>query len=174
MENDHREADRIEQLLEELETLTARPVWLRIEELAQRLVQLYGSGLERMLGHLQAAGRLDEAIAERLASDELLSSLLLLHGLHPWPVEERVRRALERAAPQLADLGVFSLLAVEGEVARLRLDGPPPAAVSAERLLYRALADAAPEILRVQVEGLTPPAPGLVQIDLRRGRAEAP
>jgi hypothetical protein len=170
--DDHREADRIELLLEEIEALAAGPVWQRVEELAQRLVQLYGAGLERLLGHLGGANGLAPELADRLANDELVASLLLLHGLHPWPVVERVRQALERARPQLATVGSVSLVGVEGDVVRLRVEGPPVPGLSVERLLHRALADAVPELARVEVEGLPAPAqgPSLVQIDLRRTR----
>ena len=34
-----------------------------------------------------------------LAEDELVSHLLLLHGIHPQPVEERVRERARRGAP---------------------------------------------------------------------------
>jgi hypothetical protein len=177
MDDRQREADRIEQLLEDLEALAPPPVWQRIEELLQRLTRLYGGGLARLLGHVGELGRLDGTLAARLGGDELLSSLLLVHDLHPWPAAERVRAALERVQPALrAQVGELALVSVEGEVARLRVVGEAPASASAlsvERLLHRALADAAPEIARIEVEGLpTAPSPSpsseLVQIDLRR------
>jgi hypothetical protein len=180
MSDDGGGAARIEQLLEDLRSLAAGPVWQRVEELVQRLLSLYGSGLERCLGHLAQLGRLDDALAERLASDDLLSPLLLLHGLHPWPVERRAREALERVRPQLsAHLGDFVFLGVEGDVARLRLTGTPVADLSAERLVHRALVDVAPEISRVELEGLRAPPPrprpeALVQIGLPRARTGAP
>jgi hypothetical protein len=172
-----REAERIEQLLEDVQAIAGRPAWQRVEELVQRLVRLYGGGLERVMGHLREAGRLDESLVARLAADDLVSSLLLLHDLHPWPAGERVRRALEQAGPQLRELvGELSVVAVEGDLVRLRLEGAPRgpvAGVPVERLLHRALMDAAPEIGRVEVEGLAPPGeparpPALVQIDLRQ------
>jgi Fe-S cluster biogenesis protein NfuA len=163
------EARRIEQLLDDVQSLAAGPVWARVEELVQRLVHLYGAGLARLITHVPPAA------ADQVASDELVASLLLLHGLHPWPLERRVREALEQARPQLsAHVGTFTLVSVEGDLARLRLEGAPPsAALSAERLLHRALIDAAPEIARVEVEGVTraEPAERLVQIDLRRSEA---
>jgi hypothetical protein len=170
------ESARIEQLLEDLEAIAPGPVWQRVSELVQRLVQLYGAGLERCLGHLRAAGALDQALADRLAGDDLLASLLLLHGLHPWPLERRVHEALERARPRLGpQLGAFELVAVEGEVARVRLERRPAAELAADRLLHRALADAAPEIARVELEGFVVAAAparreALVQIGLPRDR----
>jgi hypothetical protein len=170
-----READRIEQLLDDVRTMAGAPAYQRVEELVQRLVRLYGAGLSRLVQHLDQLGRLDQALATRLAEDPLLSSLLLLHGLHPHPVEQRVRHALELAAEELASyVGPVALVRVEGDVVHLRIDGSSPVgvspALSAERLLARVLQDAAPEINHVELEGARRPTAGLVQIDLSRGR----
>ena len=178
------EAARIEQLLEDVRELAGQPVWQRVQELVQRLVRLYGAGLERLLQHLRDLDRLDEPLAERLAADELVSSLLLLCDLHPFSVAERVRRALEVARPALeTHLGPFNLLGVEGEVVQLRLQGASAvgasSVLSAERLVARVLQDAAPEIGRVDIQGLRRPAAApaqapLLQIDLSRVRAARP
>jgi Fe-S cluster biogenesis protein NfuA len=172
-EPQHDQAARIDKLLDDLRSMAAGPVWQRIEELVQRLVQLYGTGLTRWSLHLREAGVLDDALAARLAGDELLASLLLLHDLHPWPVEQRVAQALERARPQLrSHLGELTLVGVEGDTARVRLEGGAPVTESAAgRLIHRAIFDAAPEIARVAVEGAAvpePPPERLVQIGLPR------
>ena len=39
----------------------------------------------------------------KLAADPLVESLLLLHDLHPVPVADRVRRAIEAVMPQLGE-----------------------------------------------------------------------
>jgi Fe-S cluster biogenesis protein NfuA len=178
------EAARIEQLLEDVRELAGQPVWQRVQELVQRLVRLYGAGLEHLLSHLRDLDRLDQPLAERLAGDELVSSLLLLSDLHPFTVGERVRRALEVARPTLeSHLGPFELLGVEGAVVQLRLQGASAvgaaSVLSAERLVARVLQDAAPEIGRVDIQGLRRPAAAsaeapLLQIDLGRVRAARP
>ena len=56
----------------------------------------------------------DGALAEALAGDELVAHLLLLHGLHPVPLEERVRGALDEVRPYLdSHGGDVELLGVE-------------------------------------------------------------
>jgi Fe-S cluster biogenesis protein NfuA len=178
-----REAERIEQLIEDLRTLATPPVWQRTQEMLQRLVRLYGAGLHRILQHLRDLDRLDGALADRLAGDELVSSLLLLVDLHPFPVGERVRRALDEARPALeSHLGPYELVGVEGQVVHLQLRATSAVAaasvLSAERLVARVLQDAAPEIRRVDIEGLrrptAPPSEALLQIDLSRVRADRP
>ena len=54
------------------------------------VTNLYGAGLERLLEVLSEAGRLDATALDALAGDELVSGLLLVHGLHPYDVTTRV------------------------------------------------------------------------------------
>jgi hypothetical protein len=77
-----RESERIAQLIEDLGALAGAPVRQRAEELVRRLIHLYGEGLRRLMGIL-AARPLDEPAREQLRADALVSSLLVLHDLHP-------------------------------------------------------------------------------------------
>src|SRR4028119_1047027 len=71
-----------------------------------------------------AEGEGSEKAVEAVAEDELVSHLLLLHGLHPLDLETRVVRALEEVRPYLKSHGGnVELLGVEGGVARLRMQG---------------------------------------------------
>jgi hypothetical protein len=58
------------------------------------VTELYGAGLERLLDILHDAGRLDADVLDALAGDDLVASLLLVHGLHPYDLETRVEQAL--------------------------------------------------------------------------------
>jgi hypothetical protein len=77
-----RESERIAQLIEDLGALAGAPVRQRAEELVRRLIHLYGEGLRRLMG-IFAAEPLDPTARARLRADALLSSLLVLHDLHP-------------------------------------------------------------------------------------------
>ena len=76
----------------------------RAEELVRLVVDLYGAGLERMLQVLHEQGQLTDEALDALADDDLVASLLLVHGLHPYSVETRIAKALEGFDVQL--LGV--------------------------------------------------------------------
>ena len=81
--------ERIDGLLSALGT--AGPVaQQRGEDLVALVTNLYGAGLERLLEVLADAGRLDGTALDALAADELVSGLLLVHGLHPYDVATRV------------------------------------------------------------------------------------
>jgi hypothetical protein len=79
-----REGERIAQLIDDLGALGGAPVRQRVEELVARLVHLYGAGLGNLL-HILGGERLDAAARARLQGDALVSSLLVLHGIHPDP-----------------------------------------------------------------------------------------
>jgi hypothetical protein len=111
----------------------------RAEELVRVVTDLYGAGLERLLGVLHDAGALtDEALAA-LAGDELVAALLLVHGLHPDDTATRVAAAL-------AGTGVEPVEVTDLGVCRLRVPhGHPPAG------LQELVEAAAPEINGIEV-----------------------
>lgn len=154
------EGDRIEALLAELGASAGPQTWPRVEELVSRMLALYGAALERLLLHARASGAND--LDARLSTDELVSSLLLVHGLHPLDAKERVRRALDRARPYLGSHGGdVALVAVEGDTATLSLsgscDGCPSSRDTIEGLLRQAIEADAPEITRIEIAGALVP-----------------
>ena len=130
----------------------------RADELVRLLTDLYGAGLERLLDIVYDAGRLDDEVLDALAADDLVASLLLVHGLHPYDVGRRVEDALESVRPYLGSHGGdVELLGVseEGEV-RLRLlgscDGCPSSSVTLKLAVEGAIEAAAPDITGIVVE----------------------
>ncbi|MGI8433123.1 MAG: NifU family protein [Nocardioidaceae bacterium] len=130
----------------------------RCEELVRLLADLYGGGLERMLDVLYDAGRLDDEALDALAGDDLVASLLLVHGLHPYDVTTRVGRALEEVRPYLGSHGgdVELLEVTEEGMVRLRLlgscDGCPSSSVTLKLAVESAVEAAAPEIIGIEVD----------------------
>lgn len=148
--------DRIETLLDAAASggLVAQE---RAEELVRLLTDLYGAGIERMLDLLDDAGRLDARILDLFAADDLVSNLLLVHGLHPYDAAQRVEQALEKVRPYLGTHGGdVELVAVTDDVVRLRLlgscDGCPSSSVTLELAVKEAIEAAAPEITNIEVE----------------------
>jgi Fe-S cluster biogenesis protein NfuA len=91
-----------------------------------------------------------------------------LHGLHPVPVRERVIGALDEVRPYLASHGGgVELLGVADGVVRLRLEGSchgcPSSAATLRGAVEEAIARAAPDVERVETEGVAEP---LLQIEL--------
>jgi Fe-S cluster biogenesis protein NfuA/nitrite reductase/ring-hydroxylating ferredoxin subunit len=163
---------RIETLLEELAELADPIAREKATETVQALLDFYGEGLSRLVDYV--AERDDGSLAEAVAGDEVVAHVLLLHGLHPVPVEDRVRAALEEVAPYLGSHGgAVQLVGVQDGIARLRLEGSCSGCPSSARTLKLAVEDAvmkaAPDLEGIEAEGVAPaasPAPALLQIEV--------
>jgi Fe-S cluster biogenesis protein NfuA len=152
-------AERIEALLEEVEALPDARARETALELVQRLLDLYGDGLARIVGAVDLGP---------VADDEVVSHLLLLHGLHPVPLEQRVRAALEEVRPFLGTHGGdVEIAAIEDDVVRLRLQGScsgcPSSTVTLSNAIEAAIYKAAPDVREIVAEDAPPP---LIQLEV--------
>jgi Fe-S cluster biogenesis protein NfuA len=148
--------DRIEALVEELHDTADPRMYARVEELLRLVTDLYGAGLATVMG---LAARDSPDLVGTLAGDELVASLLLVHGLHPDSLEQRVNGALERVRPLLATHGGdVELLEIDPDAAAVRLrlagncDGCPSSALTLQSAVETAILEAAPEILIIDVD----------------------
>ena len=151
--------ERVQELLGSLDEIADPVAQHRVQELIGTVLELYGAGLERVLGIVDDAGDDALGIRQALLDDGVVSSLLLIHGLYPISLEERVVEALDSVRPFLASHGGnVELLGVEEGVARLRLvgscDGCPASAATLENALKEAIDATAPDLLGLEVEGV--------------------
>jgi Fe-S cluster biogenesis protein NfuA/nitrite reductase/ring-hydroxylating ferredoxin subunit len=135
------------------------------EELVSAVVQMYGAGLERIVGALLEAGAEGERLAATLAEDPVVVPLLLIHDLHPVPLADRVQGALEQVRPYMESHGGnVELLSLRDGVARISLRGScsdcAASAMTLELAIKQALEDAAPDLEGLEVEGVTPAPTG--------------
>lgn len=139
--------------LEEVQDFQARAV---ADELVASIMQLYGEGLERIMEAV------DEPTRARFADDGVIASLLLIHGLYPVSLEDRVLEALDSVRPYMESHGGdVELVAIEDGVARMRLvghcKGCPASEATLELAIKKALEDAAPDLEGLEVEGVQEP-----------------
>lgn len=158
--------ERVQDLLGSLDDIADPVAQQRVQELVGAVLELYGAGLDRILGVVADAGEAGLQIRDALLDDGIVASLLLIHGLYPVPLEERVGEALDSVRPFLASHGGnVELLSVEDGIARLQLQGScngcPSSAATLEHALREAIDAAAPDLLGLEVEG----AVGLEQIE---------
>lgn len=151
--------ERVQELLGSLDEIADPVAQNRVQELIGAVLELYGAGLERILGVLADAGEPAVPIRDALLDDGVVASLLLIHGLFPVPLEERVMQGLENIRPFLAGHGGnVELVSVENGVARLKLqgscDGCPASASTLENALRDAIDEVAPDLLGLEVEGV--------------------
>ncbi len=161
-------AARIETLVQEVAAFPDPHARATTEELVQALLNMYGEGLARLLeltAQTEASGL---ALIDTFASDDLLSSLFLLHGLHPLDIEMRVMQALDEVRPYLKSHGGnVEFVKIKDGVAHLRLQGSchgcPSSTITLKSAIEEAIYKAAPDLDGLQVEGVTdpPPRPGV-------------
>ena len=150
--------ERVQDLLGSLDEIADPVAQARVQELVGAVLELYGAGLERILGVIADAGEGAIHIRNALLDDGIVASLLLIHGLYPVPLEERITEAVESVRPFLASHGGgVEILSVEDGIARLRLEGScngcPASASTLEHALKEAIDEAAPDLLALEVEG---------------------
>ena len=148
----------METLLHEVDSQADSATRARTKEIVQLLMEFHGAGIERMLEYLASSGDEGQKLIDSLAEDELISSLLLLYGLHPVDVDTRVRQALEKVEPYIhSHGGNVELIGIEEGVVRLRLQGSchgcPSSAVTLKETIEEAIRQKAPDIVSIEVEG---------------------
>jgi Fe-S cluster biogenesis protein NfuA len=151
---------RVEELIVALEATPETVVREQVRELIQTLLDLHGTGLERVLGRVYDFGAEGATVIDELGRDPLVSGLFLLHGLHPLDLETRVRNAIEEVKPRLGlHGGSVELLGITPEGrARLKLQGNchecPSSRLTLRFSIEEALSIAAPDLTGLDVDGL--------------------
>jgi len=162
--------EQIEELVQRIEDLPDPNARSSALALVQALMDFHGEALDRLMEVVASHGEPGYSIFNKFSADELVSNLLLLYGLHPLPLEERVAQALEKVRPHLdSHGGNVELLSITDGVVRLRLEGTcrgcPSSAETLKLAIESAIYAAAPDVVSIEAEGaLTETTKGLVQI----------
>ncbi|MFE5804336.1 hypothetical protein [Streptomyces sp. NPDC056491] len=155
---------RVEEVLDRLAATGDRAACTAAEELVRVLMDFYGAGLARIVEKI-GAGPL-----EPVYDDELVASLLSLHGLHPEDVHTRIARALAAHGEPVELLGFdenTGVLRLRPAAASTGCGCGSGAPVDAARTLEDSLACFAPEVTSVERDPAAAPAPALLQIGTR-------
>ena len=157
----HVRSERIEQLAAKLEQTADPELHATATELLQCVMELHGTGLDRIMQILAAQ---DEAspLIHRLLDDNLVSSLLLLHNMHPDDMPTRVMAGLERMRSQLESHSCAAeFLGVHDGAISLRLlhhgGGCHSTAATMAAALEDAITEAAPDARRIMIETIETP-----------------
>ena len=177
MENEkdfQKRVQKIGELVQEVDSIADPAVRARAKQLVQSLLDLHGTGLERILELLfQREG--GAQVIDELGRDPLVSSLLILYGLHPEELPTRVERKLEQIGPKLHRMGAEAeLIGTENGSVRVQVKIDDHACGSTARtvqtMLEDAIYEAAPDLKSIVVDGLEkPPASGFVALGTLQG-----
>jgi Fe-S cluster biogenesis protein NfuA len=161
---------RIGALVQEIEAIADPAVRASTTQLVQLIMEFHGTGLDRTLEILANAGEPGMQLIEKLGRDPMVSSLLVLYGLHPDSLETRVTKAMERLEPKMRkDGALVQLLEVEDGAVRIQVTPGEHTCGSTSTALKAAVEDAiyevAPDITSLSVEGLDgKPSSGFVAL----------
>ncbi|MGW3733905.1 hypothetical protein [Streptomyces sp. NPDC005148] len=166
---------RVEELLDRLTAVGDQEVGAAAEDLVRVLMDFYGAGLARIVDRLSTPA--DQGTGSgplaALLDDELVSSLLALHDLHPEDIGTRIARALDSVRDPVEVVGF------DEETGTLRLRssseagdgggcGCPSTGAATRRSVEDALACFVPEVNQVEMESSTTDRePPLLQIATR-------
>lgn len=133
-----------------------------VRELIQLLMEVHGSGLERIMELIFESGSEGEAMIARLGQDPITRSLLLLYSLHPDDVETRVLKAIDMMGPRLRKFDFTAELVeiregavqIELHASRKAHGSHGSAAKNVRAIVEEAVYDLAPDIASLTILGL--------------------
>jgi Fe-S cluster biogenesis protein NfuA/nitrite reductase/ring-hydroxylating ferredoxin subunit len=153
-----REGRRIQELVEKIGGMPDPAAREMLQDCLGSVLSFYGHGLRRIM---ELVGENGGTTREILLNDPGVRGLLLIHGLHPEPLEARLRDALEKVRPYMKSHGGdVELLSLQDDFARLRLVGHcktcPSSTVTLELAVRAAIEEACPDLQGFDVEGIQP------------------
>ncbi|MDP9190013.1 MAG: NifU family protein [Actinomycetota bacterium] len=162
--------ERVQRLSDEVDQIGDPASRESAQDLLAAVMDLYGEGLQRILGVVEEAGEAGSSIRKQLSEDGVVASLMLIHDLYPVELDARVREALENVRPYMESHGGnVTLVSLDEGVAKLKLegscDGCPASASTLELAIKQALDETAPDLAGLEVEGVTEGSPAGLRVD---------
>jgi Fe-S cluster biogenesis protein NfuA len=157
--------NKIEGLIAQIRNSTDPELRETALELIRILMEFHATAIDRMMEITSEAGDAGWDAIGRFGRDQLVSNMLLLHGLHPLDLDTRVRDALESVRPYLhSHGGNVELMDISGGAVRLKLTGSchgcPSSAVTLKTAIETAIYETAPDVTSIHCEDV----PELVSI----------
>lgn len=148
--------DKIEELVRRAESLDDPEACAVVIDLLRAVLDFHAAGLKHVMEIAADCGAAGAAIIERIATDDLTSSMLLLHDLHPDDLETRINRAVCKLQEMFTSLGAsLSLVTIEPGIVRVHFDSARAWSGNPVRdSIQNAILQAAPEVENVIIEGL--------------------
>lgn len=146
-------------LVGELDQMPGSGSKVAVRELVQLLMEVHGTGLERIMELVFESGAEGEAMINRLGQDPIVRNLLLLYSLHPDDLETRVSKALETVCSRLRKFdSKVELVSIHEGAIQLQLHSSSRAQGSAAKnlrsIVEESIYDLAPDLTSLTILGL--------------------
>ena len=169
-------------LITQFDQMPEGPPKAACKELVQLLMDVHGTGLDRIMEIVFESQGPGPAIVDELGRDSVTSSLLLLYSLHPQPLETRVQQAVDRMRPRLRKLSCsVDLEGLTDGVVQVRVAAASHSCGSSSQDIRAIVEDAifelAPDVASLEILGLEEPSTsGFVALEslLGHGLVSAP
>lgn len=158
----HVRTERIEELVNKLERAGDPELHTTALELVQSIMELHGAALGQLLDMVSQSTE-GERLTEKFLADDLVASVLLLHGLHPEDMETRVLRALDKVRPSLqSNGGDVELVSIVDGIVKLRVQkdagGCGSTVVTMKSAVEDAVTEVAPDAAQIVAEVVQQPS----------------
>lgn len=135
----------VDTMLAELQAELTPAQWAKVARAMQVTVAVQGAALGRTLAHARASGA-NVTFDRRIANDDLLGKLLLVHGLHPMSPRDRIVGVVAHLRNEL-DLDLQLVDLVAGEL-HIECDD---AIAGYEQVICQTLEAAVPELRGIEI-----------------------
>jgi hypothetical protein len=158
-------------LIVELEHMPDSPLKVATGELVHLLMEVHGTGIERMMEIVFDAGAAGPETIDKLGNDPIVRSLLLLYSLHPDELQTRVQKSVDGLRPRLRKLNYrVELISVEEGAVRLRMESSGHACGSTTEnvrlMVEEGVYEYAPDVTSLVILGLEDqPSSGFVTLE---------
>jgi len=164
-------AEKIERTVARVNELQDEDARTAALELMQSLMDLHGAAMARIVEVLSESGDAGRNALANLGSDPLLCGLMVLYGVHPLSLEERVVRAVEKVRPQVQKQGgKVELLDVSDSLVRVSIsssgNGCHSSPDALQSTVEQAIREAAPEVIEFLAEGVASSPAGFIPVDM--------
>jgi Fe-S cluster biogenesis protein NfuA len=156
------QAQQIEALLSEIQASPDTKIRDKSLALIQALMDFHSTGIDRMMEIVAESGQVSPIIFDKFANDDLISSLLLLYGLHPHELSERVEKALNKIHPYVRSQGgSINLVHLNNDTVTLVLDynhqGNASSAAALKKAVEESFYESAPDAAEIRIEEINRP-----------------
>jgi hypothetical protein len=146
-------------LVGELDQMPGSGSKVAARELVQLLMEVHGTGLERIMELVFESGEEGEAMIHKLGQDPIVRNLLLLYSLHPEDLETRVLKALDTVRSRLRKFdSKVELISIREGAVQLKVHASGQAHGSAAKnlrsIVEDGIYDLAPDLASLTILGL--------------------
>jgi hypothetical protein len=151
---------KLDERLEQVTALTDDSVRRLALELLQASMDLHGAVVSRIVDLLSQSSDASRSSLATLGRDPLICGLLVLYGVHPLTLDERISDAMKRLEPDVHKAGVrLELLGIQEGVVRVRIakdhGGYSTPAENLKSTIEQTIIQSAPEATEINIEGIS-------------------